>query len=272
MNEQVTLIQPKRGIHFPNLAELWQHRELLLAFVKRDVTSRYRQTIVGGSWAIIQPFTTMIVFSFFFGKLANIPSDNVPYPIFSYAGLLLWTYFSAALSSASNSLVSSSSLITKVYFPRLIIPLASTLYGLVDYLVASIILIFMMLYYQVSFSPLLLLLPFIMLITWLLASGFGFFFSAINVVYRDVRYALPFFIQLWLYVTPIIYPSSVAGRFSFIIWLNPLSGLVEAHRAIILNNPIHWPGIILSLIYAILAFVLGAIFFNHIERKFADVI
>jgi len=272
MAETITVIQPSNKWKFFDLKELWSYRELLFAFVKRDVTAKYRQTIVGGGWAIIQPLFTMVIFSFFFGKLAKMPSDGVPYPIFSYAGLLLWTYFSNALSGASNSMIAASSLITKVYFPRIIVPLATTLQFIIDYFVATIILFVLMIIYHVPITIGLLGLPVIVFFTWLLAAGVGFILTSINVRYRDVQYIVPFFISLLMYVTPVIYPASVAERFRFILALNPMTGLIETHRALILSQPIPWSELGISIVYTLIIFVIGSLYFKKVERGFADVI
>jgi lipopolysaccharide transport system permease protein len=272
MSTKISVIQPNNKFSFVDIRELWTYRELLMAFVTRDITAKYRQTIVGGGWAIIQPLLTMIVFSFFFGKLAKMPSDGVPYPVFSYSGLLLWTYFSNALSGASNSMVSASSLITKVYFPRILIPLATTLQFLIDYAFAGIVLLLLLWYYQIPITIKLLAVPIIALITCLLASGMGFFLAAVNVKFRDVRFVLPFFIQLMLYITPVIYPSSVAERFRLILALNPMTGLIEAHRAIILSKPIPWESFGISILLTFLLLFLGIIYFKRVEKSFADVI
>lgn len=272
MSEKITIIKPSKKISFIDFKEVWKYRELLGVFVKRDITARYRQTIIGGGWAIIQPLTTMVIFSFFFGKLAKIPSDGVPYPIFSYSGLLLWTYFSGALGSAANSMVGAGSLITKVYFPRIIIPLATTLQGLVDYFVASLILFGLILFYRMPITLGLLALPAIATLTWLLATGMGFILASINVKYRDVKFVIPFFIQLMLYATPVIYPTSVADRFKFILLLNPMTGYIEAHRALILSQPFPWQSFLISVMFTIVFFVVGSIYFRKTEKGFADII
>jgi lipopolysaccharide transport system permease protein len=203
--------------------------------------------VIGGLWAIVQPLFTMIIFSFFFGKLAGISGGGVPYPIFSYAGLLLWTYFTGALTAASGSMVASTSLITKVYFPRIIIPIAATITGILDYLVASTVLIALMLYFEITPTANILLVPITVILTWMLAMGMGFWLSAINVKYRDIGYVLPFFIQLMLFVTPVIYPSSIAPNFKLLLSLNPMTGIIDAHRAMILGGlPINWGSLGLS--------------------------
>lgn len=270
---QTTIIKPTNKLQFLNIQEIFSYRELLFSLVKRDLQVRYRQTIIGGLWAIVQPLTTMIIFSFFFGHLANISGGGVPYPIFSYAGLLLWTYFTGAITASSASMVASSSLITKVYFPRIIIPIAATITGLVDYAVASLVLIVLMFYYQIMPTAQMLLVPLTLLLTWFLAMGMGFWLSAINVKYRDVGYVLPFFIQLMLFVTPVIYPSSIAPNFRSVLALNPMTGIIDAHRAMILGGlPINWVALGISAVLVILIFVTGSAYFKKVERYFADII
>lgn len=273
MSEQVTIIKPSGKLQFINLREIWAYRELLFSFVKRDIQVRYRQTVIGGLWAIVQPLFTMVIFSFFFGHLAKISGGGVPYPIFSYAGLLLWTYFTGAITSSSASMVASASLITKVYFPRIIIPIASTLTGLLDYAVASIVLIGLMFYYQIMPTGQILLVPLTLLLTWMLAMGIGFWLSAMNVKYRDIGYILPFFIQSLLFVTPVIYPSSIAPNFKFLLSLNPMTGIIDAHRAMILGGlPINWVSLGISSVLVIVILVTGAAYFKSVEKYFADII
>lgn len=270
---KVTIIKPTGKLQFLSLKEIWPYRELLFTFVKRDIQVRYRQTVIGGLWAIIQPLSTMVIFSFFFGHLAKISGGGVPYPIFSYAGLLLWTYFTGAVSASSASMVASAALITKVYFPRILIPIAATMTGLLDYLVASVVLIGLMLYYQIMPTAQIFLVPLTLLLTWLLAMGIGFWLSAINVKYRDVGYILPFFIQLMLFVTPVIYPSSIAPNFKFLLSLNPMTGIIDAHRAMILGGlPIDWGALGLSAILVIIILFTGSAYFKSVEKYFADII
>lgn len=273
MAVKALIIKPSSPLRFVNVPELWRYRELLWAFVKRDIQVRYRQTVIGGLWAIIQPFSTMIIFSFFFGHLAGISGGGVPYPIFSYAGLLLWTYFTNAITSSSASMVASASLITKVYFPRILIPIAATMTGIVDYLVASCVLIGLMFYYHIMPTSMIFLVPLTLLLTWILAMGMGFWLSAINVKYRDVGYILPFFIQLLLFVTPVIYPSSIAPNFKFLLALNPMTGIIDAHRAMILGGlPINWGALGISAILAITILITGSAYFRSVEKYFADII
>ncbi len=270
----ITVIKPSRGWIPLDLKAFWEYRELLYFLTWRDIKIRYKQTLIGAGWAILQPFFTMIVFTIFFGRMAKVPSEGVPYPIFSYAGLLLWTYFSTAVTNSSNSLVGSSNLISKIYFPRLIMPLSSALAGILDYFIALSILIVMMFIYHITPSPLLLLLPVLLLCSFFAASGVGLWLSAINVKYRDVRYAIPFLIQIWLFATPVIYPASMLPeKYRWILALNPMGGLVEAHRACILGNqPINWQSLAISLGVTVFIFVTGAFYFRRMERFFADII
>lgn len=273
MSDAVTIIKPSSKIQFLNIKELWSYRELIASFVKRDIQVRYRQTIIGGLWAIIQPFSTMVIFSFFFGHLAKISGGGVPYTIFSYAGLLLWTYFTGAITASSGSMVASAGLITKVYFPRIIIPISATITGLLDYMVASVVLIGLMLYYQIVPTILIFLVPITLLLTWMLAMGMGFWLSAINVKYRDVGYVLPFFIQLMLFVTPVIYPSSIAPNFKFLLSLNPMTGIIDAHRAMILGGlPVNWESLGISAVMVAIILLSGSAYFKSVEKHFADII
>lgn len=273
MSDVITVIKPSRKLSIINFREVWQYRELLFSLVKRDIQVRYRQTVIGGAWAIMQPFTTMIVFSFFFGKLAGISGGGVPYPIFSYAGLILWTYFTGALTAASNSMVASSSLITKVYFPRIIIPIAATITPLIDYAVASIVLVVMLVYFQITPPLIVLALPITVLLTWFLTMGMSFWLSSLNVKYRDIGFILPFFIQLLLFVTPVIYPSSIAPNFKNLLYLNPMTGVMDAHRNMILGSlPVDWVSICISTILILLIFFSGSVYFKRVERYFADII
>jgi lipopolysaccharide transport system permease protein len=215
----------------------------------------------------------MVIFSFFFGNLAKIPSDGVPYPIFSYAGLLLWTFFSNSVGVASSSLINDARLISKIYFPRIILPIATTFVSIIDYFVASIILFAMMFYYQITLTPKIIFIIPMLFFTWMLSIGISFFFSSINVRYRDVKYVIPFFFQLLIFMTPVIYPVSVSGRFRWLLYLNPMSGYIETHRALILGNyPTDWWMLAISIILTIIIFILGMAYFKKVERHFADII
>lgn len=269
-----TIIKPKKTFSLEDIKEIWRYKELLYFFTWRDFKVRYKQTAIGILWALFQPFVTMVVFSVFFGQLAQIPSEGIPYPIFVYVGLLVWQFFSTSLSETSNSLVSNKSIITKVYFPRLILPISAIITRFVDFAIASIILVGMMIYY--SYKPQLiglLILPLLLLLTFIISTGLGLFLSAINVKYRDVRYVLPFFIQTLLFVTPVIYPTSIAGKYSWILALNPMTGVINASRAAILGHaPIEWNLLLFSAITGILLLIIGVIFFKKVERYFADIV
>jgi lipopolysaccharide transport system permease protein len=270
----VTVIRPKKTCSFKDIQELWKYRELIYFFSWKDIKIRYKQTFIGGFWAIFQPFITMVVFTVFFGKLAGIPSDNVPYPIFVYVGLLFWQFFSSALSDTSGTLVSNQSIITKVYFPRLILPISAVVTKFLDFVIASIILVGMMFYY--GYTPSLegvLLIPVLLIITFFTSTGLGLFLAAVNVKYRDVRYALPFFIQLLLFVTPVIYPASIAGKYSWILALNPMTGVIQVARAGLLHTaPINWLLLLLSFIACVVLMIIGIAYFKIVERYFADII
>ena len=269
-----TIIKPKKTFSWKDIKELWQYRELLFFFTWRDLKVRYKQTAIGVGWAIFQPLTTMIIFSIFFGKLAKMPSDGIPYPIFVYVGLLVWQFFSNSLLDTSNCLITNQSIVTKVYFPRLILPISSVLTKLVDFFIASIVLVGMMVYYQ--FTPHLiglLILPILLVISFFAAIGGGLFLASINVKYRDVRYILPFFIQLLMFLTPVIYPASIAGRYSWILAINPMTGVIRAaHAAILGTTPINWLLLSISFVVTVLMFVVGLIYFKKTERYFADII
>ncbi len=266
-------IEPGRrwGVH--ELRELWAHRELLYLLASRDIKVRYSQTVLGAAWAILQPFLTMVVFSLFFGKLAGMPSDGIPYPIFAYAGLLPWMFFANAVTTSSNSLVESSSLVTKVYFPRMVIPMAAVLAGMLDFAIGSVILFAMMACYRIWPAAGIMMLPVLVALTIGAALAAGLWLSALNVKYRDVRYTLPFVMQIWLYLSPVIYPSSlVPPKWRWLLALNPLAGTLEGYRAALLGTPFDLSALALSasvtfafLLYAVLAF-------GRMEREFADVI
>jgi len=271
--KEITVIKPKKGLANFDFKELWNYRELFGVLSFREFQVRYKQTVIGVLWAIIRPLLTMVVFTFLFGKIANIPSDGVPYPIFSYSGLVLWSYFSAAVAQASNSMIGNSKLITKVYFPRVIIPASSTIVGLIDYGISFLVVFGLMIYYHFPLTLSMLLIPVILLVTWLLSVGIGLWFSALNVKYRDVQYALPFITQTLMYITPVIYPVSLAGQYQWLLSLNPLSGLVEAHRAAILGNiAVNWGTLGISIGITLVIFITGYLYFKKVEKYFADII
>lgn len=268
------VIRPKKNWSLNDLRELWVYRELLYFFSWRDLKVRYKQTTVGVLWAIFQPLATMVVFSVIFGKIAKIPSDGIPYPIFVYSGLLFWQFFSTALADTSNTLVSNAAIVTKVYFPRLLLPLADAVTKLIDFCVASTILAGLMVYYRYLPSPEgILLVPILLLITFLSASGSGLILSAINVKYRDVRYVLPFFIQMLVFVTPVIYPTSLAGKYAWLLAFNPMTGVINNARAGLLGTgPVEWVSLMFSLCISLVLFSIGVIVFKKTERIFADVV
>jgi lipopolysaccharide transport system permease protein len=259
---------------FAWMKEFWEYRELFFFLVWRDVKIRYKQTVLGATWAIIQPFFMMIIFTLFFGRMAKMPSDGIPYPLFSYSALLPWTYFSTSVSLSGNSLISGANLVRKVYFPRVALPAASAFSGLVDFSIAFFILLGLMFYYHVTPGFGLLLWPVLMVPLIMLALGIGMILSSLNVKYRDIKYAIPFFIQALLFVTPIIYPTSIATeRLRFLLSLNPLTGLIEAFRATILpTREVDWRLLGFSVGITLVIFVLGAVYFRKTEREFADVI
>jgi len=267
-------IQPSKGWESLQLRELWSYRELLYFLVWRDVKVRYKQTILGMLWAIIQPMMTMVVFSIFFGRLAGIPSDGIPYPIFSYAGLVPWTYFSNSMNMASNSLVTNSKIITKIYFPRLALPLAAILSALVDFMLAFIVLIGMMVFFDLTPTANSVWLPLFLLLGVMTSLGVSLWLSAMNVQFRDVRYAIPFLSQLWLFLTPVVYPSSMLDEpWRSVYALNPIVGVVEGFRwALLCTETAPGPTIGISFISALILLVSGAFYFRRMEKTFADVI
>lgn len=269
------IIKYKKGWIPVDFKELWAFRELLYFLAWRDIKVKYKQTALGAAWAILQPFLTMVVFSMLFGKLAKVPSDGIPYPIFVYAGLLPWNYFSSALSSSGNSLVASSNLITKVYFPRLIIPASASLSGLLDFFIAFIILIGMMFFYHFTPSASgILMIPVLIFLTFLVAVGCGLWLSALNVEYRDFQYVIPFLVQIWMFATPVIYPVTLLPqKYQWLLALNPMGGVIEAFRAAALGHqPVNWNLLFISSGIGILIFVSGLLYFRRVERLFADVI
>lgn len=270
----VTLIRPSRGWISLRLQEVWKYRELLYFLIWRDIKVRYKQTIIGAAWAIIQPFFTMVVFSLFFGWLAKIPSDGIPYPIFSYAALVPWMFFANGLSQSSDSLVGSANLIKKVYFPRLAIPTAAVLSGIVDFVLAFSVLLGMMFFYGIIPTWNIVWLPAFLILTLMTSLGVGLWFSAMNVQFRDVRYTVPFLTQFWLFSTPIAYPSSLLSEsWRTVYAINPMVGVVEGFRwALLGTNTTPGPIIIVSSMAAFMVLVSGAFYFRRMEKTFADVV
>jgi len=270
----VTLIHPSRGWISLKLSELWEYRELLYFLTWRDIKVRYKQTAIGVAWAVIQPFFAMVIFSIFFGQLAKIPSDGIPYPIFAYCALLPWQLFSHALNESSNSLVANQGLITKVYFPRLIIPVAPVLAGLVDFGIAFLVLIGMMLYYGIMPTFAVFTIPLFLILAVATALSVGLWLSALNVEYRDVRYTIPFLTQFWLFATPVAYPSSlVPESWRALYGLNPMAGVVEGFRWALLGKA-EGPGtlLVVSVMVVIILFIGGLYYFRRMEKTFADVV
>lgn len=267
------VIEPTRGFVAIDVRELWHYRDLLYFLTWREISIRYKQTVLGFMWAVIQPLLTMMVFTVFLGRLAKVPSDGIPYPVFSYLGLLPWTYFANAVTRSGISLVSNANLLSKVYFPRLLIPLSGTLSALVDFAVAFVILIVLMLIYSIPITASLLLVIPLTILTSVAATGVGMWLSALNVQYRDVQHAVPFLIQLWMFATPVVYPASeVPERWRLLFALNPMAGVIEAYRAAALDRPIDWQALGVSVGVILLVTAIGAWQFRKMERRFADIV
>jgi lipopolysaccharide transport system permease protein len=270
----ILVISSTRDRRFPDWRELWAYRELLYFFVWRDIKVRYKQTIIGGAWAIVQPFFIMVVFSLFFGMLARIPSEGLPYPIFYYSALLPWMYFANALSHATNTMVEHQGVITKIYFPRLVLPFSAVLSGLVDFGIAFTVLMGMMLYYGIAPSWQALLVPCFLLLAVLTASSVGLWLAALNAIYRDVRYAVPFLIQFWMFASPVVYPTSlVPAQWRWLYGMNPMAGVIEGFRWALMGHG-RPPGVLLafSIAVTLLLFVGGIIYFRKMEGTIADVV
>jgi lipopolysaccharide transport system permease protein len=269
------VIKPSRGWSFPDFREIWEFRELLFFFAWRDIKVRYKQTVLGAAWAVIQPFFTMIVFTIFFGRFAQIPSEGLPYPIFSYAALVPWTYFANNISQISASMVTQRGIMTKVYFPRLLIPLASIISGLVDFSIAFTVLLAMMFYYGIIPTAIVIFVPLFTLFSIVAALGAGLWLSTMNVMYRDVGYAMPFLVQFWLFATPIAYPASlVPPRWRAIYGINPMTGVIEGFRWSLLGageglDPL---GVAVSVLIVIVMLITGLLYFERNERRFADIV
>ncbi len=269
----VTRITPRAGWPVLDVRELWDYRELLYFLVWRDIKVRYKQTVIGAAWAIIQPVFAMVIFTIFFGMLAKLPSGNLPYPLFYYSGLLPWLYFSGAFQHATNAIIDHQRLITKVYFPRLLLPLAAVVCGLVDFAVAFVILVAMMAFYGIAPAAGVLLLPIFLLLAVATALGAGLWLSVLNATYRDVRYVVPFLIQLWLFASPVVYPSSlVPEAWRWLYGLNPMAGVIEGFRWALLGQG--QPPALLGVSAAVVALVLlgGVIYFSRAEETIADIV
>jgi lipopolysaccharide transport system permease protein len=268
-------IAPSRGWAPVNLADLWEYRELLFFLTWRDIKVRYKQTVLGVSWAILQPLLTVVIFSIFFGRLAGVPSDEIPYPIFSYAALVPWTFFANGLRQSSESLVISANMLKKVYFPRMIIPVASVLGGVIDLVLAFLVLLLMMLVYGVMPTGAIVWLPLLMVLALTASLGAGLWLTAMNVQFRDVRYAVPFLVQAWMFATPIAYPSSLieSPLLRTLYGLNPMVGVVDGFRWTLLGvETISIPSLWVSALVAVVLLISGAYYFRRLERTFADVV
>lgn len=272
-DEPLTVIEPSGVLSALNLRELWTYRELLYFLIWRDVKIRYKQTALGAAWAILQPLFTMLIFTLIFSRVAGIRSDGIPYPIFAYAGLLPWIFFSNAVTTSGNSLVGSAHLITKVYFPRLLIPASAVGAGFVDFAVASVMVIPLMFYYQVELTLNLFLLPIPIVLTLLLTLAVGMWLSALNVKYRDVRFAVPFLMQFWMFLSPVAYPSSaIPKRWQLLYSLNPATGIVEGFRSALLGRPLKWATLGISAALTVGFLLYASLVFRKMEKTFADII
>jgi lipopolysaccharide transport system permease protein len=267
-------ITPPGGWWDIPFGEVWKYRELLYFFVWRDIKIRYKQTAIGAAWAILQPLLSMIVFSLFFGALAHIPSQGLPYPIFYYSALLPWMYFAGALQNATNTIVENQRIITKVYFPRLVLPMAATISGLVDFAVGFVVFVGLLIYYRIHPTPALLLLPAFLLLATLTALGVGLWLSALNAIYRDVRYVLPFLVQFWLFASPVAYPSTlVPAKWRWLYGLNPMAGVIEGFRWAATGHG-QPPGPLLFASVGVLLMLLlgGLLYFQKVQSTIADVV
>jgi lipopolysaccharide transport system permease protein len=272
----VLVIRASPGWRAIDLRELWRYRELLYFLTWRDIKVRYKQTVLGAAWAVIQPLAAMLIFTLFFGRLAGLDqrTGSIPYPVFSYAALLPWTFFANALTAASNSLLGNANLISKVYFPRPIIPGSAVLGGLVDYAIALGVLLLLQLRYQVA-PPwtAILTVPLLTVLVTALALGVGLWLSALNVEYRDIRYAVPFLVQLWMFGTPIVYPLSIVPpQYRWLVDLNPMAGVVEGFRSALLGQAWDWTALSLSIVLTTVLLFTGSYYFRRLERRFADVV
>ena len=279
-HSDVIFLRPTHGLAALNLRDLWVYRELVLFLTWRDILVRYKQTVLGAAWAVIQPVIQMVVFTFIFSNAAGLSSEGVPYPIFNFTALLPWGLFSKAMNDAGRSLVSNRNMITKIYFPRLTIPVASVLAGLVDFAIAFVVYVFIILFYIFSpsstytfkFTPALFALPAFVVLALIATLGVSLWFSAMNVIYRDVGHILPFLTQIWFFVTPIVYSASVVSqKWQIVYALNPLTGVVEGFRWCLLGvHSLPWPLLAVSALVAVILLVSGLVYFRNMERTFAD--
>jgi lipopolysaccharide transport system permease protein len=274
----ITYLKPPKGLIALNLHDLWEYRELIYFLTWRDIKVRYKQTLLGFTWVVLQPVINMVVFTILFGQLLKVPTGGIPYPIFSFVALLPWTYFASSLTRSSTTLVGSANLISKVYFPRMVIPISGVISGLIDFAISFVILIIMMLIYEIVPTWNLLFLPFLLFLAMLTALGFGFWLSALNVRFRDINHLVPFIIEIWKYATPVIYGSIlIPEKFRFLLGLNPMTGVVEGFRWAILGSKYadtFNPGLLflISIMITLIVLISGTVFFRNTERTFADII
>ncbi|MBN1571040.1 MAG: ABC transporter permease [Acidobacteria bacterium] len=270
---KVNIIQPHHGWLSLDFREMWQYRELLYFLVWRDIKVRYKQTVLGAAWAVLQPVLSMLIFTVIFGRFARIPSEGVPYSIFVFAGLLPWTFFSTAVTQGSLSVVNQANLLTKIYFPRIFIPTASIGVALVDLCFSFAVYLFIMFWYSHWPGLYATLLPALLLLTMMAAAGFGYLLSSVTVIYRDFRHAVPFMIQIWLFVSPVVYPvTMLPENYRWIMALNPMCGLIGGFRSALLNKPMDWMSLTISSIVTVAIFLFGLYNFRRMERRFADMI
>lgn len=270
-NIPVTIIKPSKGWMPINLHELWEFRDLLYFFTWRDIKVRYKQTVLGFAWAIIQPFFAMVIFSIFFGSLAKLPSDGIPYPIFAYTALLPWTLFSESITRSTNTMVMNSNIIKKVYFPRMALPISSVLSPVIDFAIAFVILILMMIYYGIMPTVNVIWLPVFLLLAIVTSLGIGLWTSALNAKYRDIQYVVPFMLQIWMFASPVVYAASmIPAKYQFLYGLNPMAGVIEGFRWSLLGTDSPGMIILASIIVSVVLLVSGAFYFRRMEKTFAD--
>jgi lipopolysaccharide transport system permease protein len=270
---ELTVIQPSTKWSFVNFNELWAYRELLWVMIMKDLMVRYKQTVMGIAWAIIQPLSMIAIFTLIFGKLAKFPSDGYPYPVFVFSGLLAWNFFSTSIASAGISLVGASNLVSKVYFPRIIIPISAIGVSVVDFFISAVLLLIMMMLYSQAITLSILWLPLFLLGLMIFSIGFGSWLASVTVVYRDFRFLIAYFVQIWMYLTPVLYPVTfVPEKWRWLLYLNPVYGWVNGIRASFLGQEIDMVGVFVSLVLSLIAFALGMFYFEKAQRKFADII
>lgn len=272
--EPLLVIEPTRGVFSIDWQELWHYRELFYFLVWRDVLVRYKQTVLGVAWAVLQPLATMVVLTLFFGRLAKIPSDGIPYPLFSYAALLLWTFFSGSLNFAARSLVSNYNVVTKLYFPRMILPTAPVIAGLLDLAIASLLMFVLMAFYGLYPTVRVVAIPLMVLVAFISTLGVGLFLAAMNVKYRDFRFVVPFLTQFWMFVSPVAYPVSlIPEKWRLLYYLNPMAGAIEGFRWALFHTPMNpWPGLGISAVAGCVILAVGLAYFQKTHRFFADII